>query len=207
MGGNEAAANKLNTALETASKLDFTSGKSHAKELDEQYRRIPINYGNQPSIETAFVFNHIDKPWLTQYWSREVVNKVFGDLSPKFGFSGDEDQGLMGSLSVLMKMGLFEMRSGAELTPKVDIGSPIFDKITIHLNSAYYGGNTIEIIASDNSDTNRYIQKAQWNGIKLKKLEINHGDLTKGGVLKLEMGRKPSDWGQEILPPSMSDLK
>ena len=192
MGGNEAAANKLNTSFETASKLDFTSGKSHAKELDEQYRRIPINYGNQPSIETAFVFNHIDKPWLTQYWSREVVNKVFGDLSPKFGYSGDEDQGLMGSLSVLMKMGLFEMRSGAELTPKVDIGSPIFDKISIHLNSAYYEGNTIEINALDNSDTNRYIQEAQWNGIKLKKLEINHGDLTKGGVLKLEMGDTPN---------------
>ena len=192
MGGNEAAANKLNTAFETASKLDFTSGKSHAKELDEQYRRIPINYGNQPSIETAFVFNHIDKPWLTQYWSREVVNKVFGDLSPKFGFSGDEDQGLMGSLSVLMKMGLFEMRSGAELTPKVDIGSPIFDKITIHLNSAYYLGRTIEIIASNNSDANRYIQEAQWNGIKLKKMEINHGDLTQGGVLKFEMDDTPN---------------
>ncbi len=164
MGGNEAAANKLNTSFETASKLDFTSGKSHAKELDEQYRRIPINYGNQPSIETAFVFNHIDKPWLTQYWSREVVNKVFGDLSPKFGFSGDEDQGLMGSLAVLMKMGLFEMRSGAEIIPKVDIGSPIFDKITIHLNNAYYGGNTIEIIAPDNSDTNRYSRSSlEWH--------------------------------------------
>ncbi len=41
----------------------------------------------------------------------------------------------MGSLSALMKMGLFEMRSGAEIEPKVDIGSPLFDKITIYLNS------------------------------------------------------------------------
>jgi putative alpha-1,2-mannosidase len=160
--------------------------------LDDAFRKIPINYGNQPSIETAFVFNHIGKPWLTQYWAREVVKTVFGDLSPKLGYSGDEDQGLMGSLSAIMKMGLFEMRSGADVIPKVDIGSPIFDKITIHLNRTYYEGSTIEIIASGNSDTSRYIKEAQWNGIKLKQLEMNHGDLTKGGVLKLEMGDTPN---------------
>ena len=84
------------------------------------------------------------------------------------------------------------MRSGADIISKVDIGSPIFDKITIHLNSNYYEGNAIEIIASGNSNTNRYIQEALWNGIKLRQLEMNHGDLTKGGVLKLDMGDTPN---------------
>ena len=101
MGGNDAAADKLNEAFETSAKLDFTSGKSHASELDDTYRKIPINYGNQPSIETAFVFNHIGKPWLTQHWSREVVKTVFGDLNPTLGYSGDEDQGLTATPSTL----------------------------------------------------------------------------------------------------------
>lgn len=193
MGGNEAAANKLNTSFETASKLDFTSGKSHSSELDDAYRKIPINYGNQPSIETAFVFNHIGKPWLTQFWSREVVKKVFSDLSPKLGYSGDEDQGLMGSLSALMKMGLFEMKSGAELVPKMDIGSPIFDNITIHLNKDYYEGDKIEIVNRNNSDANKYIQRIIWNTVALDKPEIKHSDLTKGGILELEMGDKPKE--------------
>ena len=191
MGGNDAAADKLNEAFETSAKLDFTSGKSHASELDDTYRKIPINYGNQPSIETAFVFNHIGKPWLTQHWSREVVKTVFGDLNPTLGYSGDEDQGLMGSLSAIMKMGLFEMRSGAGLEPKVDIGSPIFDKITIHLNQDYYKGDKVEIIADGNSDLNRYIKKATWNDALLKKPEINHRNLTGGGMLKLEMTSQP----------------
>jgi predicted alpha-1,2-mannosidase len=192
MGGNDAAADKLNASFETASLLDFTSGKSHAKELDDTYRKIPINYGNQPSIETAFVFNHLGKPWLTQYWSREVVNKVFSDLTPKLGYSGDEDQGLMGSLAVLMKMGLFEMKSGAEIEPRVDIGSPIFEKITIHLNSEYYDGDTIEILAENNTDSNRYIKKATWNNKDLQNPEIKHRDLTRGGVLKMEMSDQPT---------------
>jgi predicted alpha-1,2-mannosidase len=187
MGGNDAAADKLNQSFETSATLDFTSGKSHSSELDDAYRKIPINYGNQPSIETAFVFNHIGKPWLTQYWSREVVNTVFGDLNPNLGYSGDEDQGLMGSLAALMKMGLFEMRSGAELEPKMDIGSPIFDKITIHLNKDYYEGDKIEIVAKGTSDTKRYVQEMEWNATVLSKPEIEHKELTNGGVLKLIM--------------------
>jgi len=191
MGGADAAADKLNSSFETAAKLEFTSGKSHAKELDEVYRRIPINYGNQPSISTAFVFNHIGKPWLTQYWSREIVEKVFGDLSPKFGYSGDEDQGLMGSLAVLMKLGLFEMKSGAEQTPKMDIGSPIFDKITLHLNKDYYQGEAIEIVVDDNSVENYYIQNIMWNDVPLNEMQINHNQLTAGGILRLQMGKHP----------------
>lgn len=191
MGGGNAAAAKLNEAFETSAKLDFTSGKSHSSELDDAYRKIPINYGNQPSIETAFVFNHFGQPQNTQKWSRQVVDKVFGDLSPKFGFSGDEDQGLMGSLSALMKMGLFEMKSGAELTPKMDIGSPIFDKITILLNQDYYKGDKIEIITKNNSKTNLYVQKLSWNNSELGNMEIEHSKLTAGGVLEFEMSGTP----------------
>jgi putative alpha-1,2-mannosidase len=191
MGGSDAAADILNESFETSAKLDFTSGKSHSSELNDAYRKIPINYGNQPSIETAFVFNHIGRPEFTQKWSREIVDKVFGDLSPKFGFSGDEDQGLMGSLSALMKMGLFEMKSGAEMNPKVDIGSPIFDKITIQLNKDYYKGDKIEIVTKNNSKTNMYVQKLSWNNLELSNMEIEHSKLTAGGVLELEMGGTP----------------
>lgn len=193
MGGKEIAVEKLNASFQTAANQDFTAGKSHNEEKQEQNRRIPINYGNQPSIHTAFVFNHLDQPWLTQYWSREVVNHVFSDLSPERGYSGDEDQGLMGSLAVLMKLGLFEVKSGAEQVPKMDIGSPIFDKVVIHLHPDYYSGEKIEILANGNSDENRYIQSAQWNGTELRNPEIVHGALTKGGVLTLEMTDKRGD--------------
>lgn len=100
MGGREAFTTKLNGSLEKAQQHDFVSGKSHDKETLEELRRVYINYGNQPSIQTAFLFNYSGAPWLTQYWSRQVVEKVYSGISPKYGYSGDEDQGLMGSLSV-----------------------------------------------------------------------------------------------------------
>lgn len=197
MGGAEAAAEKLNKSFESAAKLGFTSGTAHDAELHDDYRRIPINYGNQPSIETAFVFNHIGHPWLTQYWSREVLDKAFSQLSPDRGYNGDEDQGLMGALATLMKMGLFEMKSGNEINPKMELGSPIFDKITIHLNPAYFSGGKIEIVADGTSTENRYIQSAKLNGHPIHSQFMDFRQLTKGATIELNMGPKPNyDWGE-----------
>ena len=85
MGGNEAAIKKLDQSFTTAQKLGFTSGNSHSKELHPEYSRIPVNYGNEPSIQTAYVFNLLGKPNLTQYWSREVVNAAFSGLAHRPG--------------------------------------------------------------------------------------------------------------------------
>lgn len=193
MGGNEKAAAKLNQSFETASKLNFTSGTSHDKELHPEYQRIPINYGNQPSIQTAFVFNHIGYPWLTQYWSRRVVNQAFSGLSTSSGYNGDEDQGLMGALAVLMKIGIFEMNSGCEQRPLVELGSPVFDKIVLHLNKNYYTGKKFTILVKNNSQQNPYIQSARLNGKKLDSQWMYHDQLVKGGKLVLELGNKPNE--------------
>jgi predicted alpha-1,2-mannosidase len=107
MGGNDNAAEKLNQSFEEAQKIGFTSGDAHDKELHPEYARIPINYGNQPSIQTAFVFNYFNKPWLTQKWSRMVTQSVYEGLTPHRGYNGDEDQGLMGSLAVIDEAGSF----------------------------------------------------------------------------------------------------
>ena len=196
MGGKEKFSEKLNHSFERASEHDFVSGKSHHVETLQKNREVYINYGNQPSMQTAFLFNHADKPWLTQYWSRQVIDKVYSDLSPDFGYSGDEDQGLMGSLAVLMKMGIFSVNGGVNSNPFYEIGSPIFDKITIHLNSAFYSGETFVIETTNNNTENCYIQSAEWNGKQLTIPFIPHNELVKGGTLSLIMGNKPNlEWG------------
>ncbi|WP_052343423.1 GH92 family glycosyl hydrolase [Saccharicrinis fermentans] len=187
MGGHEKAVEKLNTQFETAEKIGFTSGDSHDRELHPEYRRIPINYGNQPSIQTAQVFNQLNRPDLSQYWTRKVVNKVFSGLSPATGFNGDEDQGLMGSLSVLLKLGLFQMNGGTEENPQYQIGSPIFNQIKIHLNPDFYPGNTFVIKTHNNSADNLYVKSIQLNNQLINGTNIRHNDIVKGGTLVLEM--------------------
>jgi len=191
MGGKEMAVEKLDAQFRAAEKLGFTAGDSHAKELHPEYRRIPINYGNQPSMQTAFIFNKLGRPDLTQYWSRKVIDKAFAGLSPATGYNGDEDQGLMGSLSVLMKMGLFQMNGGTEADPEYQIGSPIFDEITIKLNPDYYSDNTFTIKTSHNTATNVYVNKVILNNRPVPHYKILHSDIIKGGELLLEMSDKP----------------
>ena len=74
-----------------------------------------------------------------------MIQNVYSDNDPQHGYSGDEDQGLMGALSVLMKIGLFEMKGGADIDPSYDLSSPIFDKIIIHLDQDYYSGDRFTI--------------------------------------------------------------
>ena len=188
---------------------DFISKSYKADRFVDRARHNTfLNYGNQPSMQVGFVFNYAGKPWLTQYWTREVTERIYNHLDPKNGYNGDEDQGFMGSLSVLLKMVLFQMRGGAAIDPIYEIGSPIFDKITIKLNKDYYLAGEFVIETNNNSSENRYIQSATLDGKTLNKSWFFHKDLIDGGKLMLNMGDEPNKkWGSDpsLLPPSMSD--
>ncbi|UGU15651.1 GH92 family glycosyl hydrolase [Sinomicrobium kalidii] len=190
MGGKEKVVEKLNDQFRSARELGFTSGNSHQVERHPEYSRIPINYGNQPSIQTAFIFNQLGRPDLTQYWSGKVVDRVFSDLTYSKGYNGDEDQGLMGSLAVLMKIGLFQMNGGTEDNPEYQIGSPVFDKVTIQLHKDYYPGEIFEIKTVNNGADNVFVNKVRLNNTPVKSYRIKHEDIIKGGVLQLEMSGK-----------------
>lgn len=207
MGGRAAAADKLNASFEAAKYHGFVSSKSHDKEKTAENRRVMINYGNQPSMQTAMIFNHLGAPWLTQYWAREVIEEVYSGLSPYYGYSGDEDQGLMGALAVLMKIGLFSMRGGAALEPVYEISSPIFDRIRISLNADYYPGESFVIECVDNIEGNRYIQGAELNAQPLGRPWFTHRELVGGGLLRLTLSNQPDKtWGADPLlaPPALT---
>jgi|GEM_PF-22274 len=210
MGGADRFSGKLDSVFQVAQSHHFTSGKSHSVETHAQNREVYLNYGNQPSIHTAFLFNYAGTPYLTQYWTRQVVKEVYSGISPDYGYSGDEDQGLMGALAVLFKIGLFTTDGGVSTTPIYEIGSPIFDKITLRLNPDYYPGKKFVIETRHNSPKNCYIQSATLNGNPLDRAWIPHDVMVKGGTLRLDMGDAPNkQFGAlpELVPPSMSAIE
>jgi putative alpha-1,2-mannosidase len=121
---------------------------------------------------------------------------VYSGISPQKGYSGDEDQGLMGSLAVLLKIGLFSTDGGTSEKPFYEITSPIFKKITIKLNEKYYPGKQFVIETKNNIPGNLYIQSATLNGAAIQKPFFDHSSLIKGGTLMLQMGSSPNkSWG------------
>lgn len=193
MGGPEAAIEKLQTQFKTAQKINYTAGDRHERENHPEYSRIPINYGNQPSIQTAFIFNRLGRPDLTQYWSREIAQKVYSGLHPETGYKGDEDQGLMGALAVLLKIGLFQMTGGTEADPIYELGSPIFDEIKIQLHPDYTSGKTLIIQTRGNTTNAPYIKTAKWDGSQLEGFSLRHSQVQEGGILELEMGKESGE--------------
>jgi len=210
IGGPDSFTTRLNKSFTNARSHGFVSGKSENPTDQELLRRVYINYGNQPCMETPFLFNYAGKPWLTQYWTRQIIDSVYSGISPQTGYSGDEDQGLMGSLAVLLKTGLFSTNGGTSEKPFYEISSPIFNRITIHLNAKYYPGKQFVIETKNNGPKNYYIQSAKLNGAAWNQPWMFHETLVKGGQLVLQMGAEPNEsWGSGMknAPPSMSSAK
>jgi putative alpha-1,2-mannosidase len=95
-------------------------------------------------------------------------------------------------------MGFYPVTPGL---PVYNIGSPLFNRIRITLGN----GKILDIEARGNSDINKYIQSATFNGNTLNKAWFYHKDIANGGKLLLIMGEKPNEsWGSadSDLPPS-----
>jgi putative alpha-1,2-mannosidase len=106
------------------------------------------------------------------------------------GLPGNDDAGAMSSWYVWGAIGLYPNAG----QPYYYIGSPLFSRIQIEVG----GDNAFVIEAPETSETNKYVQAATLNGELLGRAWLRHAEISRGGRLVLQMGPKPSDWGQEM---------
>ena len=197
--GKDEFVQRLDDGFEKSVKYNFNAE-------GDRYDLVPVNHGNQPNMQAAWLFNYGGKPWLTQKWTREIMERYYGS-TPYHGWLGDEDEGQMGAWYVMAAIGLFQTDGGVSPKPFYEIGSPVFPKVTITLDPKYYPGKSFTILARNTSATNKYIQSATLDGKPLLKPWFYHSQLVDGGELVLEMGPKPNlSWGSKAAdaPPSMS---
>jgi predicted alpha-1,2-mannosidase len=167
---------------------------------NEKYWDFPVIQGNQQSMHFSFMFNWIKKPWLTQKWNRDILARFYGSGISN-AYLGDEDQGQMSAWFIMSALGLFQTDGGTRSEPIYEIGSPLFEKITIDLGNQYNRGKQFIIEAKNSSFLNKYIQSATLNGRPLNNFWFPVSELLKGGKLELEMGPRPNkEWGLHALP-------
>jgi putative alpha-1,2-mannosidase len=173
MGGSAAFTNRLEDAFKSA------IGTGFAAEHGEHWS-ARVDYDNQPGCQLAHLFSHAGTPWKTQYWVRQVKEATFSDTTAAVGYRGDEDQGQMGALSVLMAVGLFDLQGLADPNPTLEITSPVFDKIVFHLP----GQKKFTIVTtSQRGKDNTYIQSARINGKKWTSFEFPFEVFANGGSM------------------------
>lgn len=75
------------------------------------------------------------------------------------------------------------------------INTPLLEETIFRLDN----GKTFKISTQGLSDKNRYIQSVTLNGKTYPYSAIRHKDIVAGGELILKMGKKPSEWGKQLL--------
>jgi predicted alpha-1,2-mannosidase len=193
--GRERFLTRLNEGFEKSAPTRFNAA-------GDRFWLYPLNHGNQPTMHVAWLFNWAGKPWLTQKWSRAILDSYYG-YNPADAYLGDEDQGQMSAWFVMVAMGLFQTDGGCRVDPIYELGSPLYPKVVLHLSKDYYGGKTFTIMARNASKTNRYIQSAKLNGKPLDSWWIPQSKIIRGGTLELELGPQPNEeWAATCpLPP------
>lgn len=144
-------------------------------------------HGNEPSHHMAYLYNYIGKPWKTQAMISQILETLYDD-QPN-GISGNEDCGQMSAWYIMSAMGFYPVCPGE---PTYTFGSPIFDKVMIHLEN----GKNFTVKAENASKNNIYIQSVTLNGEDYDKSWFEHDDILSGSTLVFKMGNKPNKaWG------------
>lgn len=160
------------------------------------------NHGNQPCLHESWIFNFSGCPWLTQKWTHIICDEFYGTTGEHgYGYGQDEDQGQLGAWYVMSSLGLFDVQGGSPVRPTFQIGSPMFDEVTIKLNKINATGKTFTIRTHKNGSQNYYVQSARLNGKPTDHCWIYRDQLYKGGVMDFEMGDHPNvEWGTADTP-------
>ena len=187
--GRERFVRRLTEAFEKSAPTRFNAA-------GERFADYPINQGNEPTMHVAWLFNWAGAPWLSQKWTRAILEAYYGH-SPADAYLGDEDQGQMSSWFVMSALGLFQTDGGCRVHPIYELGSPLYPKAVIHLSMQHYGGKTFTVVARNTSKENRYVQSARLNGQPLDRWWLRQKEIFQGGRLEIELGPSPNpDWAK-----------
>jgi len=199
MGGTAKAEGNLDQLFREP--LGRTKYEFQAKFPDSTSMVGQFSMGNEPSLAIPYIYDRLGAPWKTQKRVRMLLESFFTDTL--HGIPGDEDGGGMSAFVVFSMLGFYPVTPGI---PTFDVGSPIFDKATIHLKN----GKDFVIIARNTSHDNKYVQSIRLNGQPLSQVWFRHADIANGGILEVTMGDTPNvDLGSEpaTFPPDSLAVK
>jgi len=185
MGGKDKFVTKLDSVFSMPPVFDESEYGGVIHEIREMQIANMGQYahGNQPIQHMTYLYNYAGQPWKTQYWVREVMDRMY-KATPD-GYCGDEDNGQTSAWYVFSALGFYPV------TPAVDqyvLGAPLFKKVTLNLEN----GKKVVLNAANNSADNRYIQSLKFNTKEYGKNYLTHSELLKGATLDFNMTAQPN---------------
>nr|WP_203663060.1 GH92 family glycosyl hydrolase [Actinocatenispora rupis] len=201
-GGRDKLATKLDTFFatpETAQYPGSYGGTIHEMLEARDVRMGQYGHSNQPSHHICYMYDYVGQPWKTQAAVREVLRRLYTGSDIGQGYPGDEDNGEMSAWWLFSALGLYPLQVGS---PRYAIGSPLFRKATVHLDS----GHDLVITAPGNTTDTVYVQGLRRNGRPHDRAYLEHAEIVGGARLDFTMGTTPSRWASDpaAAPPSLT---
>ena len=156
---------------------------AHTEDVTKEGMIGTYVHGNEPSHHIPYLYAWSSEPWKTQYWVREIMNRMYRNNID--GLCGNDDCGQMSAWYVFSALGFYPVCPG---TDQYVLGAPYlpYAKVTLP------GGKSLEVKAPKVSDTNRYVKSVKLNGKPYDKTYLTHADLMAGGTLEFDMASKPN---------------
>ncbi len=155
--------------------------KAFTQKLQRCFDEKNFTIDNEPDINYPYLFNYIDgQAHRTQKITRHLIEQEFG--TDHNGLPGNDDAGTISAWLAFSMMGIYPDCAG---TDYYQITSPVFDEITIHLDTDYYSGEEFSILTQHKTPGSVVIDSMILNNQPLQKPMLYHSDIVKGGTLKL----------------------
>lgn len=180
MGGDKAFVNRLDSLFTMHLPDEFFA---HTEDVTKEGLLGGYVHGNEPSHHVPFLYAWTSAPWKTQYWQREIMNRMYKNNID--GLCGNDDCGQMSAWYILSAMGFYPVCPG---TDQYVLGAPFLPYMQVRLEN----GQTFTIKAEKVSDKNRYVKSVKLNGRPYTKGYLTQTDILNGGTLEFEMSSKPN---------------
>lgn len=146
---------------------------------------------NEPDIAYPYLFSQIKgEEWRTSKIIRDLLDKYY--TTRPDGIPGNDDGGTMSAWAIFSMMGFYPDIPGI---PTYTLTAPVFDKVTLHLDPAYYPQETLTIEVENPQETSatadgyRYISRVTAGDRPVKGARISHADLLRGLRFRLTGNR------------------
>ena len=182
MGGKDAFNQMLDSVFILPPVFDNSYYGYTIHEIREMQVMDMGNYahGNQPIQHAIYLYGYSGQPWKTQYWIRQVMDKLYTPAPD--GYCGDEDNGQTSAWYVFSAMGFYPVCPGSG---QYVLGTPYFKSMKLHLEN----GKDVDI---QSEGKGCYVDEMLLNGKSYQHNYLDMKALMQGTQITYRLSEQPN---------------